>query len=192
MNKRAIARIMQLRAGNIKQSGGYFFRAEFDQILRGVLFEYVPRGVYVWNFRFPLFDFFGENLLYSDRLRPVGFIEKGQVTEEVMVENVLAHPEVQEAFGPGPPMSLEQFLHFLEGSTAMLNEHAQLIFAAGLVMAGDEVRATQMLSEILPRLPARDAENCHRLQVALQKGLPAAVELLDGVRQQNLRAFKIA
>ncbi|UPG89459.1 hypothetical protein L2Y96_18995 [Luteibacter aegosomaticola] len=191
MNKRLIARTMRLRAGNIKQSGGYFFRAEFDHILRGVLFEYVPRGVYVWNFRFPLFDFFGENLLYSDRLRPPGFIEKGQITEDAMVEGALAHPDVQEAFRPGPPMSLEQFFQFLEGSTAMLNEHAQLIFAAGLVMAGEEVRAKQMLAEILPRLPARDAEHCRRLQEALQKGLPAAVELLDKVRQQNLRAFKL-
>ena len=67
MNKRLIERLIQQRVTGIKSHDGYFFRTDFEHILRGVLLEYVPRGVYVTNFLFPLFDPVGPNLMYSNR-----------------------------------------------------------------------------------------------------------------------------
>lgn len=189
MNKRAIARLMHQRVEGLKQTGGYFFREEFEHVLRGILFEYMPRGVHLWHFRFPLFDFFGENLLYSNRLAVDGFIAKDELSEEAIVDRVFSQPELFEALRPGPPTSLQHFLHFLEGSEAMLNPHAHLVYASGLVLALEDARAKDVLSAILPRLSTRDTENCRKLQASLEQGAEAAIALLDDVRQKNLMSF---
>jgi hypothetical protein len=62
MRRKVIDRLMQERVPGIRSHNGYFFRGDFDHVLQGVLFEYVPTGLYVTNFRFPLFDPFGPNL----------------------------------------------------------------------------------------------------------------------------------
>jgi hypothetical protein len=59
---------MHERVSGLRNSGLYFFRGDFEHVLRDIVFEYVPRGGYITDFRFPLFDLGGPNLLYSDRL----------------------------------------------------------------------------------------------------------------------------
>lgn len=189
MNKRSIARLMHASAEGLKDSGGYFLRANFEHVLRGVLFEYVPRGVYVWNFSFPLFDFFGENLLYSNRLSERAFFGKGELSDDALVGAVLAQAEVQDALRPVAPTSLQQFLTSLRGSDAMLNEHAQLVFAAGLVLEGDDVQAVNIMDGIGPGLSARDIEHSSRLREALKESHEVAIRLLSEVRAKNLSAF---
>lgn len=189
MNKRSIARLMHARAEGLQDSRGYFLRANFEHVLRGVLFEYVPRGVYVWNFSFPLFDFFGENLLYSNRLSERAFFGKDELSDNALVEAVLAQTEVQDALRPGAPTSLRQFLTSLRGSDAMLNGHAQLVFAAGLVLEGDDVQAVNIMDGIGPGLSARDTEHSHRLREALKESHEVAIRLLSDVRAKNLGAF---
>ncbi|UPG93871.1 hypothetical protein [Luteibacter aegosomatissinici] len=189
MNKRKIARLMCQRIEGLKQSGGYFFHGEFEHVLRGVLLEYVPRGMHLWHFRFPLLDFFGENLLYSNRFSSGGFIARDELLEEAIVDRVLAHPELTDALRPGPPTSLQAFLQFLDGSEAMLNPHAHLVYASGLVLDWQGARAIDVMEQILPQLSKRDVEHCHRLQAELRQGADTAIALLDEVRQKNLRAF---
>ena len=100
MNKRLLSRLMHERVSSLQNSAGYFFRGDFEHVLRGVVFEYVPRGLYVWEFRFPLFDFFGPNLLYSTRLSErAGFIGKGEMSEEGIVEFVMSSPEASRSTG---------------------------------------------------------------------------------------------
>ncbi|GAA0921771.1 hypothetical protein GCM10009552_43220 [Rothia nasimurium] len=53
----------------------------------------------MWRFRFPLFDFAGPNLAYSDRLAEGAFIGKGEMSEESIVEYVMSSPEGRDAFG---------------------------------------------------------------------------------------------
>lgn len=192
MNKRSIARLMHKKTEGLKDSRGYFFKGNFENVLRGVLFEYVPRGVYIWNFCFPLFDPFGENLLYSNRLSQRDFFGKNEQSEEALVDAVIAQSEVQAALRPGDAMSLPQFLDYLRESDAMLNEHAQLVFAAGLVLEGDDSQAADIMGEIQSRLSSRDAEHCRRLRAALDVGHGAAISLLGEMRAKNLRAFGLA
>jgi hypothetical protein len=188
MNKRLISRLMHERVSGLRSSGVYFFRPDFEYILRGVVLEYVPRGLYIWNFRFPLFDFFGPNLGYSDRLPGGDFIGKGEMSEEAIVDFVMASPEARHAFGDAP-MDLPEFVRYLQESDCLLNPHAQLIYAAALVLLGQGERAVDMLEEILPTLHPSDIPHLNQLMSSLQEGPEAARKLLDEIRQENLRAF---
>jgi len=125
---------MQKHALGIKYSGVYFFCGAYDHVLQGVVLEYVPRGLYVWRFRFPLFDFAGPNLAYSDRLAEGAFIGKGEMSEESIVEYVTSSPEGRDAFGKQEPMHLSDFVKYLVESDALLSPHAKLIHAAALIL----------------------------------------------------------
>lgn len=78
MNKRLISRLMRERVDGLRNSGIYFFRGDFEYIIQGAALEYVPHGLYIWSFSFPLFDFFGPNLSFSKRLAEKPFVEKGR------------------------------------------------------------------------------------------------------------------
>jgi hypothetical protein len=191
MNKRLISRLMRERVSGLLNSGVYFFRPDFEHILRGVVLEYVPRGLYIWNFRFPLFDFFGPNLGYSDRLPGSAFIGKGEMSEEAIVDFVMASPEARHAFGDAS-LGLSEFVQYLQESDCLLNPHARLIHAAALVLLGQELLAADMLDEIPSILHPSDVPHWNRLRASLREGPEAAQALLDQVRQENLRAFGLA
>jgi hypothetical protein len=194
MNKRLLSRLMHERVNALQSSAGYFFRGDFEYVLKGMAFEYVPRGLYIWEFRFPLFDFFGPNLLYSTRLSEhAGFIGKGEMSEETIVDFVMSSPEARDAFGSDKPAELLQFVHLLESTPDLLrNAHARLIHAAALLLTGQESRAASMLDELVSVLNEKDAANCNLLRASLQHGLAAARALLDQVRRENLRVLGIA
>jgi hypothetical protein len=166
----------------------YFFRGDFEHVLRGVVLEYVPRGVYIWDFRFPLFDFFGPHLSYSDRLPVRPFIGKGEMSEEAIVDFVMATPEARDAFGADVAMSLSEFVPFVE-SADLRNPHARLIHAAALTLLGQDSRAADLLNEIPPTLHPSDVSNWNQLRESFREGPQAARKLLDEVRQKNLKAF---
>jgi hypothetical protein len=184
---------MHERVSALQSSAGYFFRDDFDYVLNGVAFEYVPRGLYIWEFRFPLFDFFGPNLLYSIRLSEhAGFIGKGEMSEEAIVEFVMSSPEARRAFGPDKPAEVPHFVHFLESTPSLLrNAHAKLTYAAALLLDGQQSRVASMLDELVSVLGERDAANCNRLRTSLRQGLGAARALLDQTRRENLRTLGI-
>jgi hypothetical protein len=189
MNKRLISRLMHERVSGLRNSGVYFFRAGFEHILRGVVFEYVPRGVYIADFRFPLFDFGGANLLYSNRLPERPFIGKGEMSEEAIVDFAMVSPEARSAFGTDAPMGLLEFVQYLLVSDCLLNPHAQLIHAVALILLGQGSRAEDMLDEIRSTLHPSDVPHWNRLRSSLQEGPEAVRRLLNEVRQKNLRAF---
>jgi len=193
MNKRLLSRLMHERVSGLKSSSGYFFRGDFEDVLQGVLFEYVPRGLFIWEFRFPLFDFAGPNLLYSDRLHErSGFIGKGEMSEQAIVEFVMTSPEARSAFAREKPMQLSEFIHFLEFESQVLkNAHARLIHAAALVLSGQESRAASILDELGPFLNAKYVPKCDLLRNSLREGPEAARALLDQVRRENLKALSI-
>lgn len=191
MNKRLISRLMRERISGLRNSGVYFFHPDFEHVLRGVVLEYVSRGLYIWNFRFPLFDFFGPNLGYSDRLPGSAFIGKGEMSEDAIVEFVMTTPEAQHAFGTSAPMSLLEFVRYLQESDCLLNPHARLIYAAALVLLDQDARAADMLDEILPILHPSDVPHWNRLMSSLQEGPEVARKLLDEIRQENLRALDL-
>lgn len=188
MNKRLIARFMQARVNGLRHSGVYFFRGDFEHVLTGVVLDYVPRGLHIENFRFPLFDFAGPNLTYSDRLREHSFIEKGEMSEEAIVDFVLSSPEVRSAFEARSSMGLPEFVDFLE-SDCLINASARLIHAAALVLLGEESRALDLLSILPQNLHPTKIPYWNQLRTSLQQGPEVARALLDQVRQENLRAF---
>ena len=183
---------MQARVSDLRNSGVYFFRGDFEDVLTGVVLEYVPRGLYIWNFRFPLFDFSGPHLTYSDRLSKGAYIGKGEMSEEAIVDYVLAAPEVRVAFGASTPMGLSEFTQFLLTSDCLLNPHAQLIHAAALTLLGQESRAATLLDELLPKVHPSDISNCETLRASLQQGPEVARKLLDQVRERNLRTLGVS
>lgn len=192
MDKRLISRLMHARASGLRSSDVYFFRSSFKDILRGIVLDYTPRGVYISDFRFPLFDFAGPNLLYSDRLPDRPYIENGEMSEEALVDFVLASPEARDAFGSDAPVSLAEFVQYLLESKGLRNPHSQLIYAASLILLGDESRATKLLDELPPILHPKDVPRCHLLREKLRRGTEAARLLLDQVRKENLRELGLA
>jgi hypothetical protein len=190
MNKRLISHLMHERISGLRSSKAYFFRGDFEHVLRGVVFDYVPRGLYIEDFRFPLFDFGGPNLLYSDRLPERAFIGKGEMSEEAIVDFVMATPEAQNALSPGLPMGVSEFVHFLENGR-LRNPHARLIHAAAFVLLGQDSHAADLLNGLSPILHPSDIPHFERLQTSLKQGSETAQMLLGQVRQDNLRAFDV-
>jgi hypothetical protein len=137
MNKRLLGRLMQQRFQDLLQSKGYFFRANSEFVLRGFAFEYVPDGLYIWDFRFPLFDFFGPNLLYSNRLASrAGFVGTKELDERGIVEFVATSPEAAAFLGSDPSETPLAFANFVEAQPVLLqNSHAKLIYSASLILA---------------------------------------------------------
>lgn len=193
MNKRLLSRLMHERIGGLQSSASYFFRGNYEHVLRGVVFEYVPRGLYIWNFRFPLFDFAGPHLSYSDRLHErAGFIGKNEMSEEAIIDFVLSSPEARSAFD-SEPMGISEFAQFLEESPGFSRyPHGRFIHAAALVLLGQESRAADLLDELVPALHPTDIENCNLLRTKLQQGPAEARALLEQVRMENLRVLGVA
>jgi hypothetical protein len=193
MNKKQLSRLMHARGVPLRSFAGYFFRADFEYVLRGVVFEYVPRGVYIWDFWFPLFDFFGPNLLYSTRLsNRGGFIEKGSMSEENIVDTVMCSHEARSAFAPSQPVDVSEFVRFLESRPDILrNGHAKLIYAAALILNGQEVRAIELLDQLAPMLNEKDLASCNLLRIALEQSPEAVRAVLNQVRAENLRKLGI-
>ncbi|RRU06382.1 hypothetical protein EGJ34_17230 [Stenotrophomonas sp. 278] len=191
MNKRLITRLMQERVEGIKHSGVYFFRGDYDHILQGAALEYVPRGLYVWSYQFPLFDFLGPNLSYSKRLAENSFIEKGAMSENEIVDFVMSAPEVCAEFKGEAALSLQDFVRVLEvGRTR--SSHAKLIQAAALILLGQESAAAALLQELPPFLHPKDVPHCNKLAEALKSGEGLAEDILQQTRKKNLIALGLA
>ena len=185
MNKRLISRLIQERVEGIKNSGVYFFRGDYDQILQGVALEYVPRGLYVWSYQFPLFDFLGPNLSYSKRLAESSFIERGAMSEKEIVDSVMSAPEVRAELQSEVALSLQDFVRELEeGNTK--SSHARLIQAAALILLGRKSAAAALLQELPPFLHPKDVPHCNQLAEALKSGGGPARDVLQQARQKNL------
>lgn len=188
MNKNLLSRKLHERVGGLRSSGVYFFRGDFEFILQGIVLEYVPRGLYVWSLLFPLFDFFGPNLTYSSRLPRRAFFAKGEVSEDDIVDLVLASPDVRHAFDPASsPMTVAGFVHHLLGSNLLLNPHVQLMHAASLVLLGKDSEAASMLEKLPSILHPKDIPHCKQLKESLMQGHEAARILLASVREGNLK-----
>lgn len=194
MNKRLISRLMHQRVDSLKSSRNYyFFRGDFEYILRGVVFEYVPRGLYVWDFRFPLFDFHGPHLTYSNRLSErAGYIGKGEMSEEGIVEFVMNSIEARKAFAPDGPEGVQDFIDYLESKPVSLgNPHVKFGLASALLLDEQESRAASMLDELISSFNVPYADNWIRLRTSLQQGSAQACALLEQARQKNLRFLGI-
>lgn len=188
MNKRLLSRLMCERVKGLRNSGMYFFRDDFEHILQGAVLEYVPRGLYVWDFVFPLFDSFGPHLSYSHRLTERPFIEKGEMSEQEIVDYVMNSPETQRTLNADKPMSLIGFLndHLLEFD-ARRNPHFCLVQAGALVLLGQESRAAEVLSNPPPTLHRTDVPHWSQLEASLKRGPEAARVLLDEIRKVNMQ-----
>lgn len=192
MNKRLISRLMHERVTGLRSSDVYFFRDDFEHILTGVVFEYVPSGLYIWNFRFPLFDFFGPHLTFSKRLQERPFIGKGEMAEAAIVDFVMASPEVQQTFAAKLPMGLQEFFgQSLLDFDPRRNPRFQFIQAAALVLLGQDLRAAQLLNEIPINLNPKHIPYWNQLSKSLQQGHEAALLLLENVRKENLRTLGV-
>lgn len=188
---------MHGRVNSLLSSGPYYFRSDFDHVLEGLNFEYVPRGVYIWRFCFPLFDFAGLNLTFSERLcRQKGFVAKSAMSEEAIVDFAMSSPEAQNVFDRNNPIDLPEFIHSIESLPYDWRDtHAALGYAASLVLLGQNVqRATSLLDRLATAsvLGARSLAGCDRLRASLHQGVEPARALLDQVRQENMRALGLA
>jgi hypothetical protein len=152
--------------------------------------EYGPRGVYIWDFVFPLFDLKGPNLLYSERVADGAFVGKEQMSEAELVNHVLELPEAVTAFGAKEAMSIADFLQYLGQSNALLNAHGRLVQAAATILAGHPAEAASMLDGLRSKLHSSDIDSWERLRAALATGPEAVIGLLVQRRVENLHAFE--
>ncbi len=171
-------------------SGEYFFRSDFADILQGLVFEYVPSGVYIWKLCFPLFDPFGPNLTFSERLhQEKGFVAKGAKTEEAIVEFALASPEAQDVFGRQKSIELSEFIRDIELLPYdWRSTRVALIHAASLALIGEVAHAAALMAKFPAAsvLGNRDLAAYEDLQTSLHQGLESVQAMLAHVRQKNL------
>jgi hypothetical protein len=186
MKKRLVKQLLQKHVSGLIVHEDYFFRSDFDHILRGAVIEYVPRGLYINDFRFPLFDPAGPNLLYSDRTPGSGFVGKADLTEPELVEYLLSVPELQTSLVTAPPTSLEDFVSYLP---SLKNAHARLAHGAALILMHQIEAAIEVLDAVRTQLHPSDEESFRRLRSSLEHSPEGAMEYLGHVRTENLRAL---
>jgi len=164
VNKRLLSRLMHERVSGLRSWKGFFFRGDFGWVLRGVFFNYAPDGLYIHDFRFPLFDPSDPHLTYSDKLRErAGYIGKGEMSEEEIVDFVMSSPEAQRAFASDKPTELPDFVRNIESEPRGLgNPCVLLVYASALILLGQESRAAGLLDELAATLERYVAE-CNQL-----------------------------
>lgn len=186
MNKRYICNLLRKRSSLIGGSGGYFFRSDFDYVAQGIVLEFVPRGLYVWKFIFPLFDSFGPHLSYSSRIADRPFIGKDQMADDDVIESILSSPELRRVLEAKSSMTLLEFASFLE-ARGLRGAHAHINHAATLALLGKKDLALKLLNELAPALDDHDLKLCDALIVALNHGVEAVKSMLDVVKEENVK-----
>jgi hypothetical protein len=191
MNKRGVARKLCERVPGLLNHGVYFFHERYDWVLRGVVLEYVPTGVYLWDFSFPLHDFFGPNLNYSHRLRETTFISKGAMSAERLVDRIVASSELSDALSHGEPTTLQEFVQQFSQSSALATPHGYLIRAATKLLVGEPSIARAMLEQLPPMMHPNDVKSAIAFRDRLLVSDEAGANLLDTVRTENLVKFGV-
>lgn len=186
MNKRYICSLLRKRSGLIGGSSGYFFRSDYDYVAQGIVLEFVPRGLYVWNFVFPLFDSFGPHLSYSSRIADRPFIGRDQMADDDVVESILSSIELRNVIEAKSSMTLMEFASFLE-MRGLRGAHAHINHATALALLGKTDLALKLLKELVPALDDHDLKLCDSLIVALNHGVEAVKSMLDVVKEKNVK-----
>lgn len=172
----------------VKKSGIYFFRDDFEEILTGIALEYVPQGVFVYDFMFPIFDFYGPHLTYSERLKKNSFIGKGEMSEDQLVDFVLSSPEVISTFGRELPLSLEDFVSLFE-SRPIRNPNLRLTYSSALFLLGDYESAIKSLEGLRDLLNKPHQEYYDKFLLGLKDGSESANILLNEAKEKNMQSF---
>lgn len=191
MNKRYISTRLRERIGMVGGRDGYFIRNDYDYVAQGVALEYVPGGIYIWSFVFPLFDFFGPHLSYSNRLSRRPFIARGEMTDEAVVDHIVTSPELRNVLAAESAMSLSEFVRFLEGR-GLTSIHARLNHAAALVLLGQDAMALTLLNNLSSVLNSEDLISCDLLRNGIGDAPGVAKQALDEVRQKNIKELTSA
>lgn len=195
MNKKLIAKLMCSRRNPLVNSGAYFFRADFDYVLQGLCFEYAPRGVYISKFLFPLFDSAGLNLTFSERLlQQKGFVAKGSMTEQGIVDFAMNSPEAGAVFDPVESIGLSGFINGIESLPYdWRSTRVALIYAEALILNGQPALAANILDGLasIAVLSANDLLTCNHVMGKLKEDSKSACAMLDQVRQENLKTLRL-
>jgi hypothetical protein len=197
MNKRLISRLMRERVSGLRELDGYFSRGNFEYVFRGILFEYRPNGLYIWDFRLPLFEFSGPRILtYSNRLYGrSGYIKKGEMSEKDIAEFIVSFPEVMDVFGSDKPETVSDFIRFVDSKPSILlgSINARLTYISALLLDDQDSRATSMLGELQHNFDMNkyDVVNYKLLYAKLQQGTAEARALLERVRRKNLQTLGV-
>lgn len=150
-----IARVLESRP-NLDNVDTYFFVTPFDHVLSGFCAEMTPRGIYIWKFRYPLFDRYeGLSLVYSNRLAyPHGYVDYSSVPKESAVEVFLSTvgecwSEVYEH------LSLDRFLAYLQGEQFSKNDFIKKAISCCHILLGNERAAADCLRQAKDSLTAQ-------------------------------------
>jgi len=200
MNKRLLSRLMHERVSGLQSSSGYFFHSDFEYMLRGVVFNFVPGGVYIYEFRFPLFgsvDFL--HLSYSDRLSErAGYIGKGEMSEKEIIDFIMSSPEGRRALAPFDKLTeLPDFVHYLESAAGLSRRVLlRLIHIPALLLLGQESRAAGLLDDFgkdaEDLLHEREIAYLNLLRASFRQGSAAVRTLLDQIRLENMQKLGLA
>lgn len=195
MNKRLLVKLIKERIPTSRHSAGYIYNCDYNYILKGICLEYVPSGLYIWEFKFPLFDFFGPNLSYSRRYtQRLGFIGKDEMNENEIVEYIMSSPETVASFSPKNANALKEFIDFTVSTVTLKNHaHVRLVRAAGLILAGEKLQALKELDDLTskPIQNKKDEANSLLLKNYLCQNEQAALSLIKDVMQKNIHILDV-
>jgi hypothetical protein len=190
---------MRERVSGLQGSDRRFFRSDYEWVVRGILLDYTPMGLYILDYRFPLFDFSGPRILtYSDRLSErAGYIEKGAMSEEEIIEFIMSSSEAKSIFGPDKPETVSDIIRLVDSKPYILEGSigAKLTYASALLLDGQEGRATSMLDELQrnpylyqrhPVLVKQKLDHYNLLRMKMEQGPAEVLALFDEVRRENL------
>jgi hypothetical protein len=144
----------------------------------------MPGGLYVWEFRFPLFDCYGPSLSCSNRI----------VHSLRNAENILAQDKAKSVFEDSSQYSVSTLLNYLEKAEGALdNEYTLFNYAVGLVLIDEKSRAVELLANFsMERL----APSVRKMYEPLRENIltlpiESNLEYMSAIRQENLGKFDL-
>lgn len=183
MNKNSVLKSLHEKFPGFQLKGQYLFSRDYAQILRGVCIEWVPGGVYVWDFWYPLFDDFGGfNLLYSSRLKENGgyLSLAGMLEKEVSDAIYRMVAPLRDAFKC--PASLSEFISLFDQDNGLIRNHyALMILARAEVLSGLFDQALIHLGQSVDFLDPQSEKACIELISKIKENPSHAIEYVNGI-----------
>ncbi len=193
MNKKKISHLILRQVSGLQVSSNSFFHNNFQHVLNGIHLEYVPGGIYLWHLVFPLYDNFGFNLLYSQRIAgDSGYIHTESKSNEEIANEVLSSSASQLVAEASDPLRISDFIGILERDPALLrNAHVRMTYGISLLLNHQEESALTNFRLAELGLKGRDIEDFKRISEALRMGRSAALLVLNDIQNRVFRDLSI-
>jgi hypothetical protein len=147
----------------------------------------------LWHLIFPLFDNAGFHLTYSERVGTAsGYISTNGKSDDEISEEILSSSAMNFISETVSPLTIKDFIAYLKASPGVLaNPHVRMIYAAAMILDGDDGQALDNLRLAEKDLHPTDKQDFERLLIACLDSHDSALEVLTDFAAKSMHSLGI-